>query len=137
MRKGQHSVIRAQHCHLASRNGNIGTGKGWSDGENLLACRAFLEASEDSKRGSAQRTDSFELRVEKAFDCLVALKKTKTILLKSRKEPDLLFLNNSSASKRSAYCLRVTIRTSLYSILLGTLLRQTSFVRPLRFTIAV
>ena len=77
MRKGHHSVNRAQHCQLASRNGNMGTRKGWSDGENLLSCRTFLEASEDSKRGSAQRTDAFELRVKNSFDCLVALKKDK------------------------------------------------------------
>ena len=56
----------------------MGTGKGWSDGEILLACREFLEASEDSKGGSAQRTDAFELRVKKALTVLSHSKKDNT-----------------------------------------------------------
>lgn len=51
----------------------MGTGKGWSDVENLLAFKAFVEASQDSKRGNGQKMDVFETRVASMFQNVVSV----------------------------------------------------------------
>lgn len=49
----------------------MGAGKGWSQHENLLACKAFVTASQNSKKGNGQKTHKFEKQIENEFISLV------------------------------------------------------------------
>lgn len=47
---------------------DMGRGKGWCADEELLACKAWLQASEDAKRGSSQKMAALQARAAKNFE---------------------------------------------------------------------
>lgn len=48
----------------------MGAGKGWSTHENLLACKDFVSASQNSLKGNGQKTEKFEKHIEGEFNTL-------------------------------------------------------------------
>lgn len=58
----------------------MGTGKGWTQEETVLACRAYQSASEDPRKGSGKKKDLFTAQVLSKYNDLVRVLRSENLM---------------------------------------------------------